>query len=350
VTDQATRVVPAGWYQDPALSEQVRWWNGLAWTEHVRDKPAAVAAPVSNIIVTASSSSSTSSAGASSSAGDTVTETTADRIAAARELERQFGVGTSETEITGATALGFGGGAEHAHQQLAVQQTVRTTAPQAGNAPSNPAARQAAAEQQAAGRRRAGVRTTARSATGSAWLIALTPVLTLLTGIAAAYIYFYPAPTPVVFVIAFLIPYLLGILWALSDGRALTSRGFSPPGPLWALLGAVGYLIVRRLRVPGSGPLTMFLVVGALVVAIPGAAYATGELRPLSHALTIQNTISEDYVNSGRAASINCPPFVDTTTTGTLYTCTATLATGVTKAVWVSIDGSDGQFSYAMAV
>jgi len=55
-------------------------------------------------------------------------------------------------------------------------------------------------------------------------------------------------------------------------------------------------------------------------------------------------------VNSGRAASINCPPFVDTTTTGSLYTCTATLATGVTKPVWVSIDGSDGQFSYAMAI
>ena len=358
MTDQATRVVPAGWYQDPALSEQVRWWNGLAWTEHVRDKPTVIAAPATPIVVTASStststmaSSTTSTAAAADATTDTVTETTAERIAAARELERQFGVGTSENEIiTGATALGFGAGGQGgqlAQQQLALQ----SAAQQADTAtPMNPAARQAAEDQAAAGRRRAGVRTTARSATGSAWLIALTPVLTLLAGIAAAYVYFYVTPTPVVFVIAFLLPYLLGILWALSDGRALRSRGFNPPGPLWALLGAIGYLIARRLRVPGSGPLAMFLIVGALVIAIPGAAYATGELRPLSHALTIQNTITEDYVNSGRAASINCPPFVDTTTTGTLYTCTATLATGVTKAVWVSIDGSDGQFSYAMAV
>jgi hypothetical protein len=359
VTDQATRVVPAGWYQDPALSEQVRWWNGLAWTEHVRDKPTVAAAPASTIIVTASSSSTTAAADAAGgtangSAGavvDTVTETTADRIAAARELERQFGVGTSENEIiTGATALGFGVASQQVAPQSvapAVQQPVQ----QPENVTHlNPAARQAAADQAAAGRRRAGVRTTARSATGSAWLIALTPVLTLLAGIAAAYVFFYIAPTPVVFVVAFLIPYLLGILWALSDGRALKSRGFQPPSPLWALLGGIGYLIVRRLRVPGSGPLAMFLVVGALVVAIPGAAYASGELRPLSYALTIQNTITADYVNSGRAASINCPPFVDTTTPGTLYTCTATLATGVTKAVWVSIDGDAGEFSYAMAV
>ena len=354
MTDQATRVVPAGWYQDPALSEQVRWWNGLAWTEHVREKPTAAATPVTPIVVTASSTSTTAAAsGASTSAGgtiatDTVTETTGERIAAARELERQFGVGTSENEIiTGATALGFGLGADQGARQLEVRQSAQHAQTAT---PINPAARQAAAAQEAEGRRRAGGRSTARSATGSAWLIALTPVLTLLLGIAAAYIFFYVAPTPVVFVVAFLIPYLLGILWALGDGRALTSRGFSPPGPLWALLGAIGYLIVRRLRVPGSGPLAMFLVVGALVIAIPGAAYATGELRPLSNALTIQNTITEDYVNSGRAASINCPPFVDTTTTGSLYTCTATLATGVTKPVWVSIDGSDGQFSYAMAI
>lgn len=340
MTDQATRVVPAGWYQDPALSEQVRWWNGLAWTEHVRDKPTVAAAPATPLVVTANSTSTTSSAATA--------ETTADRIAAARDLERQFGVGTSENEIiTGATALGFGAGAqrvlEPVSQQQAHSQTTSTT-------PINPAARQAAADQEAAGRRRAGVRTTARSATGSAWLIALTPVLMLAAGIAAAYVFFYVAANPVVFVLAFLIPYLLGVLWALSDRRALTSRGFTPPSPLWSLLGGIGYLIARRIRVAGSGPLAMFLVVGALVLAIPGAAYASGELRPLSYALTIQNTISADYVGAGRAASVNCPPFVDTTTPGTLYTCTATLATGVTKAVWVSIDGSAGEFSYAMAI
>ena len=209
----------------------------------------------------------------------------------------------------------------------------------------NPAAQQAAA---AAGRRRVGVRAPARTATGSVWLVALTPLLTLVLAIVAAYIYFYVAATPVVVALALVLPYLLSILWALGDGRALTSRGFSAPSPAWALLGALGYLIVRRVRVSGSGPLAMFLVIGALVLALPAAAYATGQARPLQTALTIQNTIAKDYVSSGRAASINCPPFVDATKAGTLYTCEATLSTGVTKAVWVSIDGDDGQFSYAM--
>ncbi|MEQ1737526.1 MAG: DUF2510 domain-containing protein, partial [Rhodoglobus sp.] len=38
-TDQATRVVPAGWYQDPANPANVRWWNGITWTDHVEPKP-----------------------------------------------------------------------------------------------------------------------------------------------------------------------------------------------------------------------------------------------------------------------------------------------------------------------
>src|SRR6218665_1822524 len=39
MTDQATRVVPAGWYEDPSDSSQVRWWNGIAWTDHTQAKP-----------------------------------------------------------------------------------------------------------------------------------------------------------------------------------------------------------------------------------------------------------------------------------------------------------------------
>lgn len=39
MTDQATRVVPAGWYEDPSDASQVRWWNGIAWTDHTQPKP-----------------------------------------------------------------------------------------------------------------------------------------------------------------------------------------------------------------------------------------------------------------------------------------------------------------------
>ena len=39
MTDQATRVVPAGWYEDPSDPGKVRWWNGIAWTDHTQAKP-----------------------------------------------------------------------------------------------------------------------------------------------------------------------------------------------------------------------------------------------------------------------------------------------------------------------
>ena len=32
---QATPAVPAGWYADPALRFELRYWDGSAWTEHV---------------------------------------------------------------------------------------------------------------------------------------------------------------------------------------------------------------------------------------------------------------------------------------------------------------------------
>jgi len=325
VTDQATRVVPAGWYQDPAASEQVRWWNGLAWTEHVRDKPM-----VSQTVSAAGAAAEAAASGVTIRTASA--ETTEERIAAARQLEREFGISTSENEIiTSATALGYGTGATPAA-------TTSATTSAAGSA--NPAARRAAE----------GRRATARTATGSAWLIALSPILAALLGLVAGYVYFYLTPMPVVFVIALAVPVLLGILWAIGDGRALRARGFDAPSAAWGLLGSLGYLIARRSKVPGFGPLAMFLVVGLLAFGSMPVAAVLGQMRPLTNALKIQSTISNDYISHGKAVSVNCPPFVDAVTVGTLYTCDSTQATGVHHLVWVSIDGDDGSFSYALAL
>lgn len=45
MTDQVTRVVPAGWYDDPEDASLVRWWNGLTWTDHTERKPERAPAP-----------------------------------------------------------------------------------------------------------------------------------------------------------------------------------------------------------------------------------------------------------------------------------------------------------------
>jgi membrane protein YdbS with pleckstrin-like domain len=285
VTDQATRVVSAGWYQDPASSAQVRWWNGVAWTEHVHAKPDAAHA---------------------------VPETTEQRIASARELERQFGIGTSEIPVVASRA-------------------------------STPAATQAASAATAK-------RSAARASTAAAWMIAVSPVLALVLGIAAAYVYFYVLATPIVFLIAAAVPYLLCVLWALGDGRTLKDRGFNPPSAAFALLTGLGYLIVRRTRIPGSGPIAMLLVVTVLTFGSLPVASLMGQTQGLTNALKIQSTISADYLTHGKAVQVNCPPFVDAATVGTLYTCDATTATGVHRTIWVSIDGDNGKFSYSFGL
>ena len=33
---------PAGWYRDPLGIPQLRWWNGIAWTNHIQENRAEV--------------------------------------------------------------------------------------------------------------------------------------------------------------------------------------------------------------------------------------------------------------------------------------------------------------------
>ncbi|GAB3128273.1 DUF2510 domain-containing protein [Glaciibacter psychrotolerans] len=45
MADQTPFVPPAGWYVDPTTETTLRWWNGLAWTDHVSALPELVPAP-----------------------------------------------------------------------------------------------------------------------------------------------------------------------------------------------------------------------------------------------------------------------------------------------------------------
>ena len=56
---------------------------------------------------------------------------------------------------------------------------------------------------------------------------------------------------------------------SLSDRRQLAARGFAAPSALWALLTPLAYLIARRLRVPGSRALVIFVVTAALAIVVP---------------------------------------------------------------------------------
>lgn len=295
VTDQATRVVAAGWYEDPASATHVRWWNGVAWTDHIREKPAT---PPQQTTATPDFS--------------------ADEV---RDLERQFL---------------FGGDA----------------AAQAAAEPGPDGAR---------GRRpRRSIEAdadrdySANTTTGSVWLIALSPILFIVVAIAVAYFYFYVDPQPFILAVAAL-PFVLGLLWAITDARKLKDWGNEAASWAWALLGPLVYLIARRVKVKGSGPLIAFLVAAAFAFGVPAGAKALDLTEPIEAALLIQSTVRSELVDSGKAVSVTCPPFAEATTVGTIYTCDATLADGEVRQVIVSIDSSDGVssdgfFSYALTL
>ena len=334
MTDQATRVVSAGWYQDPASSVQVRWWNGLAWTEHVREKPTTTPMGMGHEAVAQGGLD----AGSHSASATETTETHEQRIAAVRDLEHQFGIGAAENPV--ASSWASGSAATGMSTGMATGMTLGTgVGTGTGTAMIGTAAGAAGTSATSA----------TRGSTAAAWMIALSPLLSLVLGLVAAYVYLYLAQNALVFVLAAGIPYVLCVLWAVMDARTLRSRGFTPPSPLFALLTGLGYLIVRRTRVPGSGPVAMLLVVAVLGFGLPLLAAALGQTQGLANALNIQRTISADYISHDKAVFVNCPPFVDASTVGSLYTCDATLGTGVHRTIWVSIDGY-GKFSYSFGL
>ncbi len=289
-TEQATRVVPAGWYQDPANAANVRWWNGITWTDHVEAKPADQQA---------------------AAAGALALE--------ARAMEREFGISTAENEIITRAATG---GVPSGHPRTG---TIAIVA--AGTRP---------------------VPTT----TASSWLLAMSPVIAAVLAAVAAYVYFYVTPTPLVAAVAVVV-YVLGFLWAVGDSRTLTARGHKAPSPLLALAlpvaGPLAYLVVRRMKAPGSKPLIASLVMLALVAGVPLAGVATGASAVVTKPLEVQQAIRADLVGTGAATSMSCPPILESVASGTVFTCDAVLPTGETVHVWVSFDNEQGQFSWALA-
>lgn len=351
MTDQAIRVVPAGWYEDPASSAHVRWWNGLAWTEHTALKPTPAPQPVTPAYAQhddgygtarygdgfagghAASAQTASAQPTSAQPTSAQTAETLARIAEARELERQYGISTAENEAIMRTA----------HDVAA---TTSATVPSAAATASDyrPWNAEPEPEDQEPS-----------TSTASAWFIALWPVLTLAAAAVAAYLAFYVMPEPslagipVVAAVA-LVPTALTLVWAATDARRLRSRDFEPPSAAFALLGPLGYLIARRTRVKGWGPLVTLILLTLVAVGGPAAAFLTGTAVPVTKALEIQQAVQAHYVGSGELASVSCPAFVENLQRGSLYECRGVLPDGGRKTVWVSIDSVDLDFSYALAV
>jgi hypothetical protein len=294
-TEPTTRVVPAGWYQDPADDAKVRWWNGITWTEHVEQKPAGAGAAV---------------------AGALAIESSATDNAKIQQLERQF-----EPEMSRRESIAL----DHRGPDTG-------TIPIQGVAVPRPKA--------------------PKTGTTSAMLLAFIPLFATVLSIVAGYVFFYVTATPLVVAVAVVL-WVMGFLWAIGDSRALQTRGLPAPSALLALalpvVGPLLYLIVRRARVAGSAPLFTFIGLLLIAVVLPVGLGVAGAVPNVTMALKVQGAVSADLVGSGAATSVTCPPIIGSTAAGSVFTCDAVTPAGDTAHVWVSIDDEAGNFSWALA-
>jgi Protein of unknown function (DUF2510) len=293
-TEQTTRVVPAGWYQDPADDARVRWWNGITWTEHVESKPSGASAPAAPV-------------------------SDDQRAAEARALQAQYDMSGDADVMSRRESIAL----DHRGPDTGTIPIIGVTA-----------------------------RKTAPTGTSSAWLLAFTPLLTTVLAVIAAYVYFYVTPTPLVAASA-VVMVLLGFLWAVGDAHALESRGLPHPSALVGLalplIGPLVYLLLRRRKVDGSAPLIAFVALLLITVVGPLALGFAGGAQTITKALEVQLAVRADLVGTGAAVSVTCPPIVESTKAGSIFTCDAVLASGETVHVWVSFDDEAGNFSWALA-
>lgn len=368
MTDQATRVVPAGWYEDPASRAHVRWWNGLAWTEHTALKPTPQPVPQQPVAPQYGQQGYGQQAqqgyvqdaygqqvqqgygqqgygqqqygqqtqqgygqdahqgSVPTTTGSTQSAETAARIAEARELERQYGISTAEHDViirNATTGVDDHGTAQAWSNRDDYDDFEDDEDPRTG--------------------------------TASSWFIALWPILTLAAIAAAGYVAYFVSPEPAVAGIPVvyglvLVPFLLTLIWAATDARKLKSLGHEPASPALAILGPLIYLIARRTRVKGAGPLVTLILLTLIAVGAPAAAFATGAADRFTFALHIQDTVRAEYVESGQLTSVSCELFIEPVEIGRLYSCAGIEPDGTSRLIWVSVDDAEGTLSTALAV
>ncbi|MER3389282.1 MAG: DUF2510 domain-containing protein [Microcella sp.] len=291
--------LPEGWYRDPSLPATRRWWDGTAWTDHVRpDEDAGLG-------LGSLRRSAASAASVASPASPAVSE--AMTFAVPSELE-----GTKPVSSVGSAAAGdaFGGGSwraetppwaessaaapSGAQSSAAVPAGAGSSVAVAGSnvaVPSGPgsfAAPTSVAELESvdyapmerswgASAVAAPVRRTPLAAgTAGAWLLALSPLLNLLLAAGVGALVLVDPVSPVSVIVAWIATALV-LVWlvlaVIADFRRLGALGYaSRPSVFWIVLGPLPYLISRTVHVRrgsgrGSGPLWVFLVVSVLAGA-----------------------------------------------------------------------------------
>lgn len=289
--------LPEGWYRDPSLPATRRWWDGTAWTDHVRpDEDAGLG--LGSPRRSAASAATPSSASSAFPATPAVTEATT--FAVPSEI-----AGTKPVSSVGSAAVGSAAVGSAAVGSAAVSSSVVADPFGAGSwkTETPPWAESGAAVPTVAGSFAAPTsvaelesvdyapmerswgssaasapvrRTPLATGTAGAWLLALSPILNLLLVIGVGALVLSDPLSPVAAISAWVASGLTLawlVLAVVADFRRLGALGYaSRPSVFWIILGPLPYLISRAAHVHratgrGSAPLWVYLVVSVLVGA-----------------------------------------------------------------------------------
>lgn len=307
MSDAPSTAIPAGWYPDPAGSFQQRWWTGTSWTnDFAQYRPtlihAAPAQPVAPVAAQPVTQQETSLYLAQQAAAQVSAHTVTAQANGARTIGSQAiggtpAYGSTSTLLTREPEQGIAAAPAAPFTLPAADQAPQTTVaqPNAGSATLIPIARSSgyavASENPTFTNdylpfsnipsvRRGAREKPQRRYTGSAWALALSPLL--LAGAAYALARFasmyYTVFVLGLLAVAFAI---VGLLLAVSDRRGLYQDGHDSTAPsALALLTPPVYLLARAVvasRETGRStvaPLVLSVLVlgalGAAVVLVPG--------------------------------------------------------------------------------
>ncbi|WP_294178494.1 DUF2510 domain-containing protein [uncultured Schumannella sp.] len=403
MSDDDTRV-PAGWYPDPLGLPQLRWWDNHSWTEHTSDArrpvapsqsrpatrvdyadPFEVFEPRSAGTATATDDDSDLLFGtpnlayadpARSLAAPDYSDLFPDEASPAQRyasygvpagaptsqaynLDSRFDdlLGGIPTPRTATSHLGdqeeqYIPDAEHARRGTA---TSEHPARGAGGGPRSPY-RATGGEAPAPSRATHGPRASAeiprQVGTGPVWSIALLPLALLVLGLLFLLSGLAGPASPVFLALVIVVPYLLVVILAFADSRALARLGFEqPPHWAWAFLTAPVYLVVRMTAVVresgrGFGPLmtwvSLAVVLAGSVIAVPGLVIA---LAPDAFAQEAETSVQDAAATLGGDIALDCPE-MPPLLVGQSFGCAATNSRGQEFVVTVSLQRANGWINW----
>ncbi|HEX3678241.1 MAG TPA: DUF2510 domain-containing protein [Galbitalea sp.] len=281
MTNTSGPTTPAGWYPDPAGSENLRWWDGATWTAHLAPRPAPTPTPVVQ-----------ASAMPSVAAPEMQTAT--------REPYVPFQASWNQSSQGG----GHGGESEFAQP---------------------------------------GQWNTAGAWLLAFSPIVTIVAIGILVAVDASAIPTILSPTDHTLTYTTLGVeigvFLLEVLFASMDRRKLQSLGYLQPASVWWILLAAPlvYLIMRGIAVSrevrhGFGPLIANIVTTLLVIvlvgvgtaiAIPAYIASQGGVGTAAYAAQFDTGLEKGLDEHGAHYTVNCPPTIPTTINAE-FSCTAT--------------------------